>query len=101
LIAIPRPPSQLTRANSQPVHSHVVVDLEKREDDGDGLSMRTARSSTQHDEDHDAEPQAVPTATKEDVEAYSNRMLEPHGVETEMSRMSTRRSLRDAARVVT
>jgi hypothetical protein len=100
-IAIPQSPNQLTMASSQPVHSHGVVDLEKREDDGDGSSIRTACSSMQHDEDHDTEPQAVPTATKEDIEAYPNGMLEPHGVETEMSRTSTRSSLWDVSKVVT
>lgn len=88
-------------ANSQPVHSHGVVDLEKGEDNGNGSSIRTAYSSMQHDEDHDTEPQAVPTATKEDIEAYPNGIREPHGGETEMSRTSTRRSLRDVARVMT
>jgi hypothetical protein len=88
-------------ANSQPVHSHGVVGLEKREDDGDGSSIRTVCSSTQHNEDHDTEPQAVPTATKEDIEAYSDGMLELHGVETEMLRTSTRKSLWDVAMVVT
>ena len=88
-------------ANLQPVHSPAVADLEKGEDDGDISSICTASSSTQHDEDYVSERQAQLMATKEDLEAYPNGVLEPRDVEYEISRTSTRRSWRDATRVIT
>jgi hypothetical protein len=98
---MPSTPMQLDMANLQPVHSSEVVDLEKGEDGGDISSIRTASSTTQHDEDLDSEPQAQPIATKENLEAYPNGVLEPRDDEYEMARTNTVRSWRDAARVVT
>jgi hypothetical protein len=93
--------SQLTMANLQPVHSPVVVNLEKGEDGGDISSICTASSSMQHGEDYDSERQAQLMATKEVLEAYPNGVLEPRDVEYEMSRTSTRKSWMDAAGVIT
>jgi hypothetical protein len=88
-------------AYSQPVHSRVVVDLEKGGDGGDSSSIRTASFSTQNDEDNDAELQALPMTKKQNVEAYPNGVQESRDEENEMERTSTRRSWRDAARIVT
>jgi hypothetical protein len=88
-------------ANLQLVHSPRVEELEKGDDCGEMSTIRTASSSTQHDEDHDSEPQAHPMATKEDLEAYPNGVLEPRDEEYKMTRTSTRRSWRDAAKVLT
>jgi hypothetical protein len=100
-IAISPTLSQLNMANLQPAHSSAVIDLEKGEDGEDISSIRTASSSTQHEEDHDSKPQAQPMAMENNLKAYSNGVLEPRNEDYEMARTSTRRSWGDAARVVT
>jgi hypothetical protein len=89
-------------ANSQPIRSTAVVDLEKGENGGDSSSTLTGSSSTQQNEDHDTEPHDFPVAAKEDIGTYSNILKEVQTADDEVARTSTRTSWRDAAaRVVT